>query len=68
MTTNLENEATEVGRSHGKSHAIYVEAYGGDLNEVPSVPLTYLHAESFYLSGHEAGVAEYVGEQESADC
>ena len=62
----LELEATEVGRSRGYSHAAYVDAYGGDMDEAPDVPARFASVSSFFESGYAEGVQEY--RDSASDC
>lgn len=62
----LEHEATEVGRSRGYTHAAYVDAYGGDMNEAPVAPLRFAEVDSFFESGFAEGVENY--RHTASDC
>lgn len=57
--TDLEQEATEIGRSHGFDHANYVNAYGGNLHATPDVPRRFTTVRNFYLSAYEEGIDNY---------
>lgn len=55
----LQNEATEIGRDHGWTHAAFVDAYGGDPHAEPDVPPRFAAVATFYASAHADGVTAY---------
>lgn len=58
-TTEMERQAIEAGEIAGWNHANYVNAYGGDLGEPISVPLTYIDYPTYYEAGFMDGIQEY---------
>lgn len=59
-----EDEAYDIGHSHGYDHANFVDAYGGDPYAVPSVPLQYdtESLRSIYLSAFICGAVDWAEE------
>ena len=62
----LELEATEVGRSRGYSHAAYVDAYGGDMDEAPMCTHRFASVPTYFEAGWAEGVQEY--RDSASDC
>lgn len=56
---HLHDHATESGRDHGLTHAIYVDAYGGDPHAEPDVPTRFATVATFYTCAFADGVAAY---------
>ena len=62
----LELEATEVGRSRGYSHAAYVDAYGGDMDEAPMYTQHFASVPTYFEAGWAEGVQDY--RDSASDC
>jgi hypothetical protein len=60
----LRNEATEIGRDHGWSHAAFVDAYGGDPHTEPHVPPRFAPVATCYVTGYAEGVTDHVDNTE----
>jgi hypothetical protein len=56
----LQDQATEFGRDHGRSHAAYVDAYGGDPHAEPDVPARFARVATFYATAYAEGVTAYL--------
>jgi hypothetical protein len=46
----LQDEATDIGRDHGWTHAAFVDAYGGDPHAGPDVPPRFATVAAFYTT------------------
>lgn len=55
----LQNEATNIGHDHGWKHAAYCDAYGGDPDTAPDVPLYFATVATFYTTAYADGVNAY---------
>jgi hypothetical protein len=55
----LQDEATDIGRDHGWTHAAFVDAYGGDPHAEPDVPPRFATVAAFYTTAYADGVTAY---------
>ena len=55
----LQDKATVIGRDHGRTHAAFVDAYGGDPYAEPDVPSWFATVADFYTAAYVAGVTAY---------
>lgn len=56
---NIQDEATELGRDHGWTHAAFVDVYGGDPCAEPDVPLRFARVATYYTTAYAEGVTAY---------
>lgn len=61
---DLERAATLAGAEAGYAHAVYVDAYGGDLAAPSDVPGQFESAATFYTAGWGQGVQRLADERD----
>jgi hypothetical protein len=59
------DKAADVARSHGRDHANYTDAYGGDMDAVPAVPACWAHVADAYRTAYAEGVEAFQDERDA---